>query len=79
MEMEDALRAKDKGEVLPENPVIMAKITDLDAFKNSSRVRFAWDITPIGFEWGGNTVFGMAELCVGNVLMGGRVGVGFRF
>ena len=54
-------------------------VTDLDAFKKSSPVRFAWDITPIGFEWGGNTVFGMAELCVGNVLMGGRVGVGFRF
>ena len=55
-------------------------LTDLEDELNSSfPVHFAWDITPIGFEWGGNTVYGMAELCVGNVLMGGRIGIGFRF
>ena len=32
MNKEDELRALDKGEVLPDNPVIMAKITDLEAF-----------------------------------------------
>ena len=55
-------------------------VTDLEEdLNNLSPVRFAWNITPIGFEWGGNTVYGMVELCVGNVLMGGRIGVGFRF
>ena len=53
--------------------------TDLQELKKASPVRFAWDITPLGFEWGGNTVYGMAELCVGNVLTGGRLGIGFRF
>ena len=42
-------------------------------------VTFAWDITPFGFEWGGNFVYGNAELCWGNVVRGVRLGIGFRF
>ena len=53
--------------------------SDLAERKNASPVRFAWDITPIGFEWGGNFVYGMFETCVGNVIIGARIGVGFRF
>lgn len=52
--------------------------SDLKA-RQESPVQFAWNITPLGFEWGGNRVYGMAELCVGNVLLGGRLGIGFRF
>ena len=40
---------------------------------------FAWDIVPIGFEWGGQFVYGTAEICAGNVINGARIGVGFRF
>lgn len=54
-------------------------VTDLEIRKKSSPVRFAWEIVPFGFEWGGNRVYGMAEVCVGNVLLGGRLGIGFRF
>lgn len=53
--------------------------TNLAERKGETPVRFAWDITPIGFEWGGNFVYGMFETCVGNVIMGARIGVGFRF
>lgn len=44
-----------------------------------SPLRLAWDVAPIGAEWGGNRFYGTAELCVGNVICGGRIGVGFRF
>ena len=40
---------------------------------------FAWDVVPIGFEWGGQFIFGIAEVCVGNVVTGARIGLGFRF
>ena len=40
---------------------------------------FAWDIAPIGCEWGGQFVYGTAEFCVGNVITGARIGIGFRF
>ena len=40
---------------------------------------FAWDIVPIGFEWGGQVVFGIAEVSLGNVITGVRIGLGFRF
>ena len=53
--------------------------TNLEELTTASPVRFAWDITPIGFEWGGNRVYGMLEACFGNVLVGGRIGIGFRF
>ncbi len=33
MAMEDILREQDNGETLPDNPIIMAKITDFDAFR----------------------------------------------
>lgn len=42
-------------------------------------VSFAWDIVPIGFEWGGQFVFGIAEVSLGNVITGARIGLGFRF
>ena len=41
MKKEDALREQENGEVLPDNPVIMAKITDLEAFENVARENFA--------------------------------------
>ncbi len=53
--------------------------TNLEEELFSSPVRFAWNITPIGFEWGGQRIYGMAEICLGNVLIGGRAGIGFRF
>lgn len=42
-------------------------------------VAFAWDIVPIGFEWGGQFIYGTAEICAGNVINGARIGIGFRF
>ncbi len=42
-------------------------------------VGFAWEVTPIGAEWGGQRVYGNAEFCWGNVIKGGRIGMGFRF
>ncbi|MBP3203592.1 MAG: hypothetical protein J6M31_08340 [Bacteroidales bacterium] len=42
-------------------------------------VQFAWDLVPIGCEWGGQRVYGTAELCYGNIIRGGRIGIGFRF
>ena len=44
-----------------------------------SPVRFAWDVAPIGAEWGGQRIYGTAELCFGNVICGGRIGIGYRF
>lgn len=41
--------------------------------------RFAWEVAPIGAEWGGQIVYGNAELCWGSIIKGGRIGVGFRF
>lgn len=40
---EDELRAQDEGEVLPDEPVIMAKITDLDAFNEAAGEKFLSD------------------------------------
>lgn len=42
-------------------------------------VDFAWDIVPIGAEWGGGRIYGNAEICYGSVIKGGRIGMGFRF
>ena len=42
-------------------------------------VQFAWEVVPVGAEWGGQRVFGHAELCYGSVIRGGRIGLGFRF
>lgn len=41
MNKEDELRKLDMGEVLPDNPVIMAKITNLDAFNSVTGKEFA--------------------------------------
>ena len=43
MAMEDILREQDNGEVLPVSPIIMAKITDLDAFKLATGGAFGDD------------------------------------
>lgn len=42
-------------------------------------LNFAWDIVPIGAEWGGQRIYGCAELCWGSIIRGGRIGLGFRF
>lgn len=42
-------------------------------------VKFAWEVVPIGAEWGGKRIYGNAELCWGSVVRGGRIGMGFRF
>lgn len=41
MKKEEELRSLDMGEVLPENPVIMGKITDLEAFSAAAGRTFA--------------------------------------
>jgi hypothetical protein len=41
MEKEDAFREQDNGEVLPDDPVIMAKITDLEAFNSLTGQSFS--------------------------------------
>lgn len=43
MKMEDALREQESGEVLPDNPVIMARITDLEAFGKAAGESFSND------------------------------------
>jgi len=45
----------------------------------SAPVTFAWDVVPIGAEWGGQRIYGTAELCYGSIVRGGRIGIGFRF
>ena len=46
---------------------------------NGAPVNFAWDLVPIGCEWGGQRIYGTAELCYGSIIRGGRIGMGFRF
>lgn len=42
-------------------------------------VGLAWELVPIGAEWGGLRVYGNAEFCWGSVIRGGRIGIGFSF
>lgn len=42
-------------------------------------VRFAYDIVPVGIEWGGQRVYGTAELVYGSIIQGVRIGIGCRF
>ena len=42
-------------------------------------VGLAWEVVPLGAEWGGHRVYGNAEFCWGNVIRGGRIGIGFSF
>lgn len=42
-------------------------------------VFFAWDIVPAGFEWGSERLYFTAEVSLGSVNMGGRMGIGYRF
>lgn len=41
MKLEDELRLQDMGEALPDNPVIMAKVTDLEAFCKAAGEKFS--------------------------------------
>jgi hypothetical protein len=41
MNKEDYFRSMDNGEVLPDAPVIMAKITDLEAFNEATDQSFS--------------------------------------
>ena len=52
---------------------------NLGELMSEGPVTFAWDITPIGAEWGGQRVYGNVEFCWGNVIRGIRIGMGFRF
>ena len=49
MEKENELRALDKGEVLPDDPVIMAKITDLSEFNKVTDNSFAHEKEALGW------------------------------
>ncbi|WP_022776148.1 GNAT family N-acetyltransferase [Butyrivibrio sp. AE2015] len=49
MEKENELRALDEGEVLPDNPVIMAKITDLSEFNKVTDNSFAHEKEALGW------------------------------
>ena len=42
-------------------------------------VRFAYDIVPLGIEWGGQRIYGTAELAYGSIIQGVRIGIGCRF
>ncbi|MBR1569992.1 MAG: hypothetical protein IJ651_04615 [Bacteroidales bacterium] len=48
-------------------------------YDKSRPVEFAWDLVPLGAEWGGQRFYGNAELCYGSIIQGGRIGIGFRF
>ncbi len=50
-----------------------------DLIPGNGRVQFAYDIVPLGVQWGGHFIYGTAELCVGSVCMGGRIGIGINF
>lgn len=52
---------------------------NMGTLMSSSPVEFAWEIAPIGAEWGGQRFYGNAEFCWGNVLRGIRIGMGVRF
>lgn len=48
-------------------------------YTNNGTFDFAWDLVPLGVEWGGQRVYGTAEGVFGNIIKGGRIGIGFRF
>ena len=41
-------------------------------------LRPAWQIVPVGLQWGGEKVFGLAEMGYGNVYLV-RIGMGIRW
>ncbi len=49
MELEEKFRQQDDGEMIPDNPVIMAKITDLKAF--SKAAGFSFDDEKEALDW----------------------------
>ncbi len=48
-------------------------------YTNNNTFGFAYDLVPLGCEWGGQRVYGTAEGVFGNVIKGGRIGIGVRF
>lgn len=49
MAMEDKLREADSGEILPDSPVIMAKITDLSSFNKAAGRSFSTETEALEF------------------------------
>lgn len=49
MAMEDKLREADSGEILPDSPVIMAKITDLSSFNQAAGRSFSTETEALEF------------------------------
>lgn len=39
----------------------------------------SFEIVPLGLQWGGELIFAFAEIGLGTVICGGRVGMGVRF
>jgi len=58
---------------------IAAGVQINSVYSEGHPVKFAWEVVPIGFEWGGQVVYGVAECCLGSVILGGRLGIGCRF
>ena len=50
-----------------------------DLLSTVKPVNFAWEVVPLAAEWGGQRFYGNAELCLGSVIRGGRIGFGVRF
>lgn len=46
---------------------------------STAPVKFAWEVVPIGAEWGGQVIYGTAEFCYGTIVKGARIGIGYRF
>ena len=42
------------------------------------KIRPAVEVVPLGFQWGGERIFGLAEFGIGNVYVG-RLGIGLRW
>ena len=59
--------------------VAVGMMLNIGHYYTQDPVVFAWDVVPIGCEWGGQRVYGTAELAYGSVIKGGRIGIGFRF
>ena len=59
--------------------VALGMTVNIGRYYTQDPVVFAWDLVPLGCEWGGQRVYGTAELAYGSVIRGGRIGIGFRF
>lgn len=50
-----------------------------DSAGSYTQFKFAYEIVPIGVEFAGETVYGTSEVTLGNMMLGLRLGIGFRF